>query len=104
MKMDKVQQIVKKVNRKMLTNNTQKVLMTLLNTDGWVARESFKIPFASSRIRDLRTEKFGGFTVECKSAAQLKKQSKTSTTFYRVVPTSVTVSRLRTVFGEAITS
>ena len=70
----KVSQLVKSINRKKLTNNTQKVLLSLLLREGkWVARTAFKVPSVGSRCRDLRTKSFGCFVIECVSANKLKK-------------------------------
>lgn len=93
--------LISRVDRSSLTNNTQKVLLALVNTpnqDGWVARTSLRVPSVGSRLRDLRKPQFGGFQVECASASELNKRPSSVTkqqTFYRIVPRSVTVSSLK---------
>jgi len=89
------------VNRRSLVNNVQRALFSLISAKtngGWVPRTSFRIPSVGSRVRDLRKAKFGGFKVECKSATDLNIVSRTGVTarqtFYRIVPTSVTVKGL----------
>jgi hypothetical protein len=92
--------VVRNVNRRKLVNNVQKVLISLVSAgnDGWVPRTSLRVPSAAARIRDLRKSQFGGFEVECRNAIDLNKAGrsvKTSRqTFYRIVPRTVTVTRL----------
>ena len=92
--------VVNKINRRKLANNVQRVLISLVKAgnDGWVPRTSLRIPSVGARIRDLRKPEFGGFEVECKSANDLNKNSRSvqtsRQTFYRIVPRSVTVTRL----------
>jgi hypothetical protein len=92
--------VVNKINRRKLANNVQRVLLSLVTAgnDGWVPRTSLRIPSVGARIRDLRKPEFGGFEVECKSANDLNKTSRSvqtrRQTFYRIVPRSVTVTRL----------
>lgn len=105
---------VKRINRRTLNNNTQRVLHSLLTpqaNDGWVARTAIHVPSATARIRELRRAEFGGFRVECITADELKsrnpsrcvRSSVTSNqTFYRVVPSSVTVTALQKVFKGVI--
>ena len=100
--------VVRNVNRRKLVNNVQKVLLSLVSAgnDGWVSRTSLRVPSAAARIRDLRKAQFGGFEVECSSAIELNKAGrsvKTSRqTFYRIVPRTVTVSRLGRVLKGVI--
>ena len=92
--------VVNRVNRRKLANNVQRVLLSLVtaNKDGWVPRTSLRIPSVGARIRDLRKPEFGGFEVECKSANDLNRNGRNAQTrrqtFYRIVPRSVTVTRL----------
>ena len=92
--------VVERINRRRLANNVQRVLLSLVKAgrDGWVPRTSLKIPSVGARIRDLRKSEFGGFEVECRSANDLNKSSKSvqtrRQTFYRIVPRSVTVTSL----------
>ena len=100
--------IVKNINRRNLSNNTQKVLWTLLTTsnkDGWVSRTSLTVPSASARVRDLRKSEFGGFAVECARPGDINRRVRNGThqTFYRIVPSSVTPSALKTVFKGVVT-
>jgi len=104
----KVSNVVSGVNRRKLVNNVQRVFLSLVSAqnDGWVPRTSLKVPSVGARIRDLRKQEFGGFTIECCSANELSKVSrsvKTSRqTFYRIVPRSVTVSRVGKVLKGVI--
>jgi hypothetical protein len=105
---------VERINRRALSNNTQRVLHSLLTpqaNDGWVARTAIPVPSATARIRELRRPEFGGFKVECITAEQLKSRNPSrrvrssvtdNQTFYRVVPSSVTVTALRQVFKGVI--
>lgn len=101
--------VVSNVSRRSLTNNTQRVLLSLVNPtnkDGWVARTALRIPSVGARIRDLRKDEFGGFQVECVSATDLNKKNvstvTTRQTFYRIVPRTVTVTALNKVFKGVI--
>lgn len=107
--MDKnIMKVVKQVNRRNLTNNTQRVLFALLTaTTEWVPRTSLRIPSVGARIRDLRKTQFGGFRVQCMTAAKLERKgvrNSTSTrqTFYRLDPASVTSSKVNRVFEGVI--
>lgn len=86
-----VQKIVDSVNTRSLRSNTQRVLVSLLrNKEGsWMSRASFGVPHATSRIRDLRTKQYGGFTVEMRREK--------NRTFYRLDQRSVTADRVRDV-------
>lgn len=92
--------VVSAVNRRRLVNNVQRVLFSLVKAenDGWVPRTSLRIPSVGARIRDLRKLEFGGFDIECRSANDLNKEGRSvkthRQTFYRIIPSSVTVSRL----------
>jgi hypothetical protein len=101
-----VQKMVKRIDRRQLTNNTQKVLLALLtsNTE-WVARTSIRVANVSARIRDLRKTEFGGFRVECATAKQAGKRVSTTgprQTFYRLATSTVTPQRVQRVFGEGV--
>ena len=98
----RVKEVVSRVDRRQLRNNTQKVLLSLLNPtskDGWVARTALRVPSASARVRDLRKAEFGGFQVECISASELGRRTASTVTskqtFYRLVPNTVTVSAVQ---------
>ena len=86
------------LNRRNFTNNTQRVLYTLLTApgDGWVSRGSFRVGSAAARVRDLRKSDYGSFDVVCQSSVQLGRTSKT--TFYRLNTGRMTLSQLRSVF------
>jgi hypothetical protein len=92
----KINKMLQSVTRGKCVNNVQKVFLALVNAsnDGWVSRTSFRVPSASARLRDLRKAEFGGFKVECRSATELNRRSRSTKTarqtFYRIVPTSVT--------------
>lgn len=102
-----VKQMLTKINRSKLRNNTQRVLLALLqNENEWVSRVSLRIPSATSRIRDLRMEEFGGFQVDCATPKELNKKVRSRSTrqptFYRVNPRSVTTNRLAKIFEGVI--
>ena len=102
----KVVAIVNKINRRKLTNNTQRVLHSLLTAKGgWVPRSAFRVPSPGSRLRDLRKNQFGGFVVECVSANDLNKKRNISTTrptYYRINPRTVTAASLEQAFKGVI--
>lgn len=61
------------LRRRALKTNVQKVLYSLLKADNkWISRISFRIPSTGSRLRDLRTDKFGGLPVVCVRANDFK--------------------------------
>lgn len=94
--------LLKKINNRTFTNNTQRVAYRLLTAEGsWISKKDLErsIPSATSRVRDLRKEKFGNFTVECASAAELNRRGDHTVFFYRIRPTSVKNSQLSAVFG-----
>jgi len=103
-----VSSVVSGVNRRKLVNNVQRVFMSLVNAgnDGWVPRTVLRVPSVGARIRDLRKAEFGGFQVECASASDLNKVSRSAKTsrqtFYRIVPRSVTASRVGKVLKGVI--
>lgn len=105
---NEVKSMVSRINKRRLTNNTQRVLLTLLTSKSeWVSRTSIRIPSVSARLRDLRKAQFGGFKVECASANKLERKTRKGAvhsrqTFYRLNPTSVTTSRVAKVFEGVI--
>ena len=110
---NKAKDVVSRINRRQLTN-TQKVLLSLIKantSDGWVARTALRVPNVGSRVRDLRKEKFGGFVVECTTAADLHRTSPkrcvnsvvtSQQTFYRIVPKTVTVTALKQILKGVV--
>lgn len=96
----KVQKVVDmvKADKGLLKTNCQRALITLLTAkdpSGWVARESVKIPSATARLRELRSDRFG-FRVEVRKDKPTRKGDRmTQQTFYRLDPKTVTASRVR---------
>ncbi len=89
------------INNRKFTNNTQKVAYRLLQANGeWVSSRELArtVTSVGSRVRDLRKEEFGSFTVECVSAQELNRNAKPGTFYYRIVPSRVTRSQVVTVF------
>lgn len=118
---DDIKKLLASINRRKLKNNTQKVLFTLLTAKNeWVSRSSIRIPSVGARLRDLRKPQFGGFKVECASANKLGKRTRTRTqltiqgpvatlentrpTYYRVNPSSVTLSNVTKIFEGVISA
>jgi hypothetical protein len=98
-----IKSAIKKINNRNFTNNTQKVAYRLLNADGsWVSRKDLErsVASASARVRDLRKDKFGAFTVDCASAVSLNRRGDRSTFFYRIRPTSVKKMQFQAIFGS----
>lgn len=96
-----IKNVLSSVSRSNLTNNTQRVALRLLKADGqWVSRRELErnISNVASRIRDLRKAEFGGFVVECASAAELNRRANPGAFYYRIQPSTVTKSQLATVF------
>lgn len=95
-----VQDVLRRVDRKQLRNNTQRVLLSLLTTDGWVPRTVLRVPNAAARVRDLRKEEFGGFDVQCATPEDLMVEGRSDVTdkqtFYRLDRNSVTLSAVKT--------
>lgn len=95
--------LVQNINSRTLSSNTQRVAYRLLRSSGeWVSRKELERLVgvnATSRVRDLRTESFGSFTVECASAVELNKRADKSAFFYRIQPQRVTQKQLGLVFG-----
>ena len=98
-----VRNLLDKINRRSL-NNTQKVLLRLLNADGeWVSRTTIRVPSVGSRIRDLRKVEFGAFSVRCATASELQRRPASGkATFYALDPRSVTGTRVRQAFRTAL--
>ena len=91
------------LNRRKFTNNTQRVLHTLITANGeWVVRGAFRVPTSGARLRDLRKDRFGGFKVQCKSAASLGLSGGRNTFYYRLPVKNVTLTRLQTIFEGVI--
>ena len=90
---------IKSVQKK-ITNNTQRVGVRLLSANGeWMPRSSLtRIPSATSRVRDLRKDEFGGFHVECKSSNDLARKTSKRTFYYRINPNKVTQRQIKTLF------
>lgn len=99
----KTSNFVSSLNRRKFKNNTQRVLHTLLTADGeWVPRTTFRVPSSGSRLRDLRKDRFGGFKVQCKSAASLGMVGGQHTFYYRLPVSGVTLTRLQSIFEGVI--
>jgi len=97
----KIQTKLKTLNHNKLTNNTQKVALKLLKAEGdWVSRNKLNnIPSAASRIRELRKDAFGNFTVECVRANVLGRNTANPNVFYyRINPSKVTAKQINKVF------
>ena len=106
----KISNMLSKIRRSDCSNNTQRVALALLKAstkDGWVSRANINVPSVTSRIRDLRKERFGSFRIECSTAKELNKKVKSPTdrpTFYRIDPSTVTVSAVQTIFEGVISA
>lgn len=99
--MSSIKSVVGKVDRGALTNNTQRVALKLLGVEGqWVSRKVLGrvASSATARVRDLRKVQFGNFTVECRSAKDLKKRGSRNDFFYRINPRTVSQKQVKTVF------
>lgn len=97
----RIKNILSKINRRTLTNNTQRAALSLLQANGdWVSRKSLEknISSVAARIRDLRKSQFGAFTVECSSASQLNKRGDRTAYFYRIQPSKVSKSQMQAIF------
>lgn len=101
--MNNTKQAITGVNRRQLSNNTQRVALRLLNANGeWVSRAelSRNVSSAAARVRDLRKGQFGGFSVDCASASSLNKRGDQNSFFYRIQPRSVTKTQIKTIFRQ----
>lgn len=93
-----INQYVNSLNRRKFTKNVQRVLFSLLTAEeNLVSRGSLRVPSATSRLRDLRKNKYGNFDVTCLSSTELGRTG-TPTTFYRLNTNNITLSQLRSVF------
>ena len=83
-----------------ITNNTQRVGLRLLSADGeWLPRYRLtRIPSATSRLRDLRKDDFGGFDVECANSNELSKKTSKKTYYYRIIPNKVSSKQIQKLF------
>ena len=103
-----VQEMIGRIDRRQLRNNTQRVLLSMLcSEEEWVSRRSLRVPSVGSRLRDLRKEEFGGFDLRCATPSELERPVNSRTrgnTFYRLSPRSITVERISKVFGEGVVS
>lgn len=92
---------VKNIEVKQLKNNTQKVLVSLLRRPGeWIPRSLLKTASPGSRIRDLRTEKFGGFRIETATPEKLNRRTTHSNqTWYRLDPMSIDKQKVEKVLS-----
>ena len=98
-----VKTVLGQINRKSM-NNTQRVLMQLLNAEGeWVSRTSIRVPSVGSRLRDLRKAEFGSFDIRCATAQELSKRANVRATFYSIEPRTVTGTSVRQAFRTAMT-
>ena len=95
-----VQEYLQRLNSRRFTSNLQRTLFRLLTAkgDGWVTLRSLRVSSAASRVRDLRTQEYGSFRIECRTARELGRDGDHRAFLYRVVPSSVTVQRLREIF------
>ncbi len=94
-----IQTVLQEIQSNKFKNNTQRAGYRLLNANGeWLPRSQLRIPSATSRIRDLRKEEFGGFAVECRSAEQLSRKASRNTFYYRINPNKVTRKQVEILF------
>lgn len=101
-----IKNMISKIDRRKLTNNTQRALLALLTaTTEWVPRTSINVPSVGARLRDLRKTEFGQFQVQCKRPRQLERKTRTANqTFYRLDPKSVTLKKVQKVFEGVIST
>jgi len=94
-------QIIQTISTKSITNNTQRVGRLLLLANGeWQPRSTFthRVSSAMARIRDLRKDEYGNFQVECKSSDELNRKTSHKTFYYRIRPTTVKPTQVKTLF------
>jgi len=75
--MSKIVNTLNNIKGRNCKNNTQKVALRLLRAEGkWLSRRELEasVKSATSRVRDLRTDRYGRFTVDCVHASDLNKQ------------------------------
>lgn len=96
-----VKNFVKNLNRRNFTNNTQRVLHTLLTApgNGWVTLSRLRVPSAGARVRDLRKAQYGGLSVACSRSSEAGVRT-ASDFVYRLNKSKITVEQLRQVFPE----
>jgi len=96
--------IIRSIDRRQCSNNTQRVLYSMLTArDEWVPLSQIRVESAAARLRDLRKPEFGNFKIECSTASQLGKTGVNGRkTFYRLVPSSVTPAKVKQVFKGVI--
>lgn len=101
-----VRNFVSRIDRSKLRNNTQRVLLALLKSEGqWVSRSTIRVNSAARRIRDLRSASFGGFHVDCAMPQEIgKRVRRVGQTFYRLSPSSVTMQKVAQVFEGVSTT
>lgn len=98
-----VMKVVSKIDRKQLQTNCQRVLFTLLNSNGWVSRTDLKVPSATSRVRELRMTGRGGFKINCATAREINKTTKNPrSTFYSIDPSSVSMKKIQRAFKGVV--
>lgn len=92
---DSVVKVLNRLDTEDFTNNVQSVLFELLvaldDGEGWVHREEFVTPSATSRIRDLRLSRYGNFDVKCRRSDEGYE--------YKLGQRNLSVSKLRHVFS-----
>ena len=97
-----INQKLNKITISDLDTNTKRVAYRLLTAKGqWMPKSRIagrNVRSVASRIRDLRTTKYGGFRVECKTAAELGKAVAKQTYYYRINPNTVTHKQVDAVF------
>ena len=95
--------LMSKLNRRRFSNNTQRVLHTLITAKGeWIPRSAFRVASAGSRLRDLRKDGFGGFDIQCRSAASLGLAGGRHTFYYRLPLKDLSVNKLESIFEGVV--
>lgn len=108
-----VRNFVENIDKRSFTNNVQKVLYQLLTADtngGWMRLDRTNIPSSEARARDLRKLQYGEFNVFCRRAADLPNFARATDLpyfggsskihYYRIGHKNLTISKLKTVFGD----
>ena len=97
-----INKFVAKLNKNRFTNNTQRVLYTLLTTNKeWVPQTAFRVASWGARLRDLRNPEFGRFNIICKSSKDLGLGGRFRF-FYRLPNKTITINKLSKVFKGVI--
>ena len=92
-----VRKVVDGINARDLKNNTQRALVAMLRRDGaWTSAKTLAVPSAASRLRDLRTSRFGSFDIE------MKRES--GKVLYRLETRGLTPEQVRSVVAETVSS